>query len=114
MALNCKHICDHFPTIMLTVGSFVKGVAYQQTLANISVGSQQYIDPLADSSGCARDIPYIQKLGMNAVRVYAIDPTLNHDDCMNAFADAGVYVFAALSAPADGCTSLHIITSQDD
>ena len=39
---------------------------------------------------------------MNAIHVYALDPTKSHDDCMNAFADAGIYVFADLSAPVTG------------
>ena len=39
---------------------------------------------------------------MNAIRVYYIDPTKNHDECMNAFADAGIYVIADLPAPVNG------------
>lgn len=39
---------------------------------------------------------------MNTIHVYAIDPTESHDACMNAFADANIYVLADLSAPVDG------------
>ena len=39
---------------------------------------------------------------MNTIRVYAIDPDANHDTCMNALADAGIYVVADLSAPIEG------------
>ncbi|KAK3713165.1 hypothetical protein LTR37_008598 [Vermiconidia calcicola] len=77
---------------------FIKGVAYQLTVTGAS-DANAYIDPLADGVACQRDIPYIQRLGMNAVRVYAVDPTLNHDDCMNGFAEAGIYVLADLTAP---------------
>ena len=33
------------------------------------------------------------------LRVYAIDPTQNHDDCMAMFASAGIYVVADLGEP---------------
>lgn len=37
----------------------------------------------------------------NTIRVYAIDPTKDHKDCMNALADAGIYVIADLSEPSN-------------
>lgn len=56
-------------------------------------------DPLADAAGCKRDLPYLMKLRTNTVRVYAIDPTKAHDDCMKLFGDNGIYVVADLSSP---------------
>ena len=38
-------------------------------------------------------------MGINLVRVYQIHPNANHDVCMNAFAEAGIYVLADLSEP---------------
>ena len=35
-------------------------------------------------------------LGANTIRVYHVDPTSNHDDCMKAFADVGIYLFLDL------------------
>ncbi|KAH0162554.1 carbohydrate-binding module family 43 protein, partial [Aureobasidium melanogenum] len=76
---------------------FMRGVAYQEDVQNTTDSS--YTDPLADESTCARDIPYLQALRTNTIRVYAIDPTKNHDACMNMLADAGIYVVSDLSAP---------------
>ena len=48
-----------------------------------------FTDPLTDAKACARDIPLIQALGMNTIRVYAIDTTGDHSACMNMLNDAG-------------------------
>lgn len=83
---------------------FMKGVAYQQEInANASSSADsktiQITDPLADATACKRDIEYLKKLQTNTIRVYAIDPSKDHSTCMQALADAGIYVVADLSEP---------------
>jgi len=76
---------------------YMKGVAYQ---AEVPAGSSKsYLDPLADETACKRDIPLLEELGTNTIRVYAVDPTANHDTCMKLLDDAGIYVIADLSEP---------------
>lgn len=65
---------------------FLLGVAYQL----IS------LDPLTDKDQCERDAKQMKDLGANAIRVYHVDPTADHTDCMSAFEDAGIYLFVDL------------------
>lgn len=39
-----------------------------------------------------RDAALMQRLGVNAIRVYNVDPTISHDVCMSIFNAAGIYV----------------------
>jgi hypothetical protein len=59
-------------------------------------------DPLSDGEACARDIYLMQKLGINTVRVYSVDPTLNHDTCMSYLAAAGIYLILDVNSPLAG------------
>ncbi|SCU98818.1 LAMI_0F16358g1_1 [Lachancea mirantina] len=77
---------------------YMKGVAYQADSANTTSG-ESFNDPLADFSACSRDIPYLQAVGTNVIRVYALNTSLDHTECMEALADAGIYVVADLSEP---------------
>ncbi|CAE6471303.1 unnamed protein product [Rhizoctonia solani] len=92
---------------------YIKGVAYQEagelgpeTEANAANGGYPepttYIDPLALPSACARDLPYLKQLGVNAVRVYSVNSQLNHDECMAALDGAGIYAIIDLSLPLNG------------
>ncbi len=62
-------------------------------------GSSNVADPLADTKICKRDIEKFKKLGLNTIRVYSIDNSLNHDECMNALAEAGIYLVLDVNTP---------------
>lgn len=84
---------------------FIKGVAYQQGIApgggSETQGANSFIDSIADSTSCLRDIPDLQTLGVNTIRVYALDPTADHSTCMNALNAANIYVIADLGVPGE-------------
>ena len=85
--------------------SFNQGIAYQQDAAgSVSSGydadpNRKYNDPLADADACKRDVKYFKESNTNALRVYAIDPDKDHEECMKIFSDAGIYIVADLSEP---------------
>jgi len=68
------------------------------TIASIG-GSSALKDPIADVDGCKRDVAEFKKLGINTVRVYTVDNTANHDECMGALADAGIYLALDVNTP---------------
>jgi len=72
---------------------YIRGVDYQPG------GSSDVADPIADAAGCKRDLQYFQQLGLNAIRVYTVDNTADHDECMNALADAGIYLILDVNTP---------------
>lgn len=53
-------------------------------------------DPLIDTEQCKRDATQMKDLNANAIRVYHVDPTADHQGCMDAFAEAGIYLFVDL------------------
>jgi len=87
---------------------YIKGVAYQQQgVANVDPNApfsepSTFTDPLADATSCQRDLPYLKQLGVNTVRVYSVNASLNHDTCMQALSGAGIYVILDLTLPLNG------------
>ena len=73
----------HFSIILTDI---TPGVAYQLTDQ----------DPLTDTTQCKLDARQMADLGANTIRVYHVDPTADHDGCMSAFADVGIYLFLDL------------------
>jgi hypothetical protein len=72
---------------------YVQGVDYQPG------GSSANEDPLVDESTCTRDIKYFKDLGVNTIRVYAVDNAKNHDACMKALDEAGIYLALDVNNP---------------
>ncbi|KAI7819851.1 Glucanosyltransferase-domain-containing protein [Gamsiella multidivaricata] len=73
---------------------FIKGVAYQpRTL------SEGFTDPLSNPADCQRDFTLMKDLGLNTIRVYQVDSSLNHDECMKTLEDAGIYLLVDLTTP---------------
>lgn len=75
------------------------GVAYQP---GGSSGFQEGSDPLSDGKICLRDAALMQKLGVNTIRVYNLDPTANHDECASIFNAVGIYMVIDVNSPLGG------------
>ncbi|KAK3700202.1 hypothetical protein LTR37_016081 [Vermiconidia calcicola] len=89
---------------------YIRGIAYQQSFTGATAvegtgNDADYDDPLADPKACRRDLEYLTQLRTNTLRVYAVNPDEDHDECMNMFANAGIYIIADLSAPSDSIDS---------
>ena len=72
---------------------FIRGVDY------LPGGSSDFIDPLLDVDVCKRDIEYFKDLGLNAIRVYSIDNSGDHSECMKLLNDAGIYLILDVNTP---------------
>lgn len=72
---------------------YIRGVDYQPG------GSSNLTDPLADETTCKRDIASFEELGINTIRVYSVDNSLDHSACMSALEEAGIYLILDLNTP---------------
>ncbi|KAI1344811.1 glycoside hydrolase family 72 protein [Xylariaceae sp. FL0016] len=92
---------DSLPTVTASGNAFwagsdrfyVRGIDYQPG------GSSDNKDPLADTDICKRDIANFKTLGVNTVRVYSVDNSANHDECMKELSDAGIYLVLDVNNP---------------
>lgn len=92
---------DSLPTVTASGNAFyagdtrfyLKGIDYQPG------GSSKNLDPLSDTSICGRDIPKFKELGVNTVRVYSVDNSADHTDCMKQLQDAGIYLVLDVNSP---------------
>jgi hypothetical protein len=87
---------------------YIKGIAYQEQGAVVASASNtfgepsSFIDPLSNGAACTRDLPYLNALGVNAIRAYSVNSSLNHDSCMSTFSNGGIYTIIDLSLPVNG------------
>lgn len=72
---------------------YMRGIDYQPG------GSAANLDPLADTKICKRDIEKFRELGVNTIRVYAVDNSKDHTECMQALNDAGIYLVLDVNNP---------------
>ena len=49
------------------------------------------------------DVEYFKELGINTLRLYGINPSINHDAFMCALREAGIYVIIGLLADCQDC-----------
>ncbi|KAF1974247.1 hypothetical protein BU23DRAFT_638480 [Bimuria novae-zelandiae CBS 107.79] len=80
---------------------FVRGVTYQPYNVNGS-DSDVMPDALANETLCQRDIPHLNALNVNVIFVSRIHLERDHSACMNAFADASIYVIVNTGQRGDG------------
>lgn len=106
LAASTLAACADLPSIEIVGNKFfysnngsqflMKGIAYQQ---NPEKTSSSFVDPLADADACKRDVPYMEAVDTNVIRVYALNSSVDHSECMLLLSDAGIYVIADLSQP---------------
>ncbi|KAI5467135.1 family 72 glycoside hydrolase [Mariannaea sp. PMI_226] len=85
---------SNLPTVTVSGNAFwagkerfyLRGIDYQPG------GSSANSDPLSDPDVCKRDIKMFKDLGVNVIRVYTVDNSADHDECMSALADANIYL----------------------
>ncbi|KAA6407684.1 MAG: glycoside hydrolase family 72 [Lasallia pustulata] len=77
------------------------GVAYQPGgSSGFNPGSG--VDPLSNGTICLRDAALMQQLGVNTIRVYNLDPAINHDMCASLFNAVGIYMLLDVNSPLPG------------
>lgn len=74
---------------------YIRGVDYQPGGSSATDVS----DPLSDKQVCQRDVAKFKDLGINTVRVYSVDPTKNHDDCMKLFEENDIHLILDVNNP---------------
>ena len=57
------------------------------------------IDPLSNGDLCLRDAALMQMLGINTIRVYNLDPSLDHNLCVSIFNAVGIYLLLDVNSP---------------
>ena len=77
----------------------IRGIVYQPCRMAGSIARDEDYDPLRDEclDDLHKDIKLFIELGINAIKVYTILPSLSHDAAFEALASSGIYVLVGLS-----------------
>jgi len=83
----------------------IKGIAYNPRPNGGEFAQENNHDYFTDEfqSRWEADIESMKELGVNAVRIYAVDPSKNHDTFMCTLSEAGIYVSLGLLADCEDC-----------
>ena len=112
--LSREELCPDAPPIEIRGKHFyrvdsgtyvpIKGITYYPR-PNAGINDANNIDFFTEEYRHVweRDIPQLQAAHVNAIRIYAVDPSKNHDAFMCALKSAGIYALIGLAASCDGC-----------
>jgi 1,3-beta-glucanosyltransferase GAS5 len=83
----------------------IKGIAYYPRPNDGSLSVSNSVDFFTDEYRFLweADLEHMIRLGVNTIRIYAVDPSRNHDAFMCALQRAGIYVMLELLADCEGC-----------
>ncbi|KAI5806716.1 Glucanosyltransferase-domain-containing protein [Peziza echinospora] len=102
LALNPITISgNHFVDSVTNKRFIIVGLAYQPK-GEAGYDFRSGRDTLTDGKACLRDAIVMQQLGINTIRVYNVNPYLNHDECMTIFHTAGIYLALDVNSPFPG------------
>jgi hypothetical protein len=94
------HLALAIPTISIKGSKFFTSDGDQFYMKGVAYGPRfDDYNGLTSGAQCDIDAKLISDLGANVVRVYSVDPTLSHDDCMAAFEQRGIYVILDMLTP---------------
>jgi 1,3-beta-glucanosyltransferase GAS5 len=87
---------EHFPVV---------GIAYYPRPNEGSLSVTNSVDFFVEEYRdlWEADIEHFKDLGVNTIRIYAVDPSKNHDAFMCALQEAGIYVMVDLLADCEDC-----------
>jgi hypothetical protein len=83
----------------------IKGVAYYPRPNEGDLSITHSVDFFTDEFKdlWEADIPNFRALGVNTLRIYAVDPSKNHDAFMCALQEVGIYIMVELLADCEDC-----------
>jgi hypothetical protein len=84
----------------------IKGIAYYPRPNDGDLSSSNSIDYFTlefQDLLWEADVEYFKALGINTIRIYGVNPSINHDAFMCALREAGIYVIVGLLADCQYC-----------